>query len=234
MKNINNYITEKLKLNQQSKRIKLPEIQDAFEYAIEVADKLVKANDKYKVLDKCTKLTTTTLDKNNLIYAVEFETSKEYFKEPKLMKEFGEAVLKEVKKKYRTDTHLIEVHAYDDTVTLIIDWDLILPDKEDEVTEKLHLGKGMMNDDQRYILRWTDLLEKHYADWAHEYDNRRNRNIYYTKSSDETIEKEMNGLIKWLKDHYRKVELWNFENSKLPADFIRYLRQNKLLKNEED
>ena len=121
MKNLSNILLEKLKITKDTKILKMPEIQDAFNYALEIVDSLIESKPEYKVIDQGTRLTT-----KGLTYGIKFYTSKQNFTNGQLMNSFGNDLLKEIKKKYHTDTDNIEVHAYDDIVTLFIDWDKIL------------------------------------------------------------------------------------------------------------
>lgn len=95
------------------------------------------------------------------------------------------------------------------------------------ILEKLHLHKDMnVDSDRRFINKWIDILERHYIDWVKDYENKR---PHSPKTSDDKIQKELDELIKWLENHYRKVELWNFEYSTLPESFIKYLKDKNVL-----
>lgn len=104
----------------------------------------------------------------------------------------------------------------------------IISSIDDYIIEKFKISKDInIDDDRRFIMKWTDLIEMHYADWVKDYEDKARYDI--KKTTDEEIKKEMNELIKWLDDHYKKPELWNFEHSKIAVDFKRYLEKNKYL-----
>lgn len=151
MKELATYIIEKLQINKDSKLTKLPEIQDAFEYSIKVAEKLTIENKEYAVIDIATKL-----EMANVLYGVDFEVTDKNFNNQDLLKKFAEEVLVKVKEKYNNDTDKIKIDAYDNNVYLIVAFDDVLPDevlKKNEsksISEKLHIDKhiNIHQDDQ--------------------------------------------------------------------------------------